>query len=195
MEVAAVVLGVKQVLVVRTFVCVVLDAAQHQTFRQGAKEQVLISVRPGACGNGVDLAFDRLHRILDRALLESLDVRDLLGRIHGGLLRKQGGIGDVDLVIGVDTAGHEHKCILASHQSYLDIDAVDQEFILQEHVHVETAHHIGDTTPDDVRSSVHEPCISHGHDADLNGIHASGHILIRVGRRGHERTVPRRRLD
>ena len=71
-EVDVVVLGVKRILVVRTVVCVVIDAAQNQTFRQGAEEQVLVRVRPRARGNGVHLAVDGPHRILDRALLEGL---------------------------------------------------------------------------------------------------------------------------
>ena len=69
MEVDGVVLGVKRILVVRTVVRIVIDAAQHQTFRQSAEEQVLVRVRPSACRNGVHLAFDGSHRILDRALL------------------------------------------------------------------------------------------------------------------------------
>ena len=90
------VLGVKRILVVRIVVRIVIDAAQHQTFRQGADEQVLVRVRSGARGNGVHLAVDGPHRILDRALLESLDVRHLHGRIQGSLLCKQGGTDDVD---------------------------------------------------------------------------------------------------
>ena len=78
-EVNVVVLGVKRILVVRTVVRIVIDAAQHQTFRQGAEEQVLVRVRPSARGNGVHLTVDGSHRILDRALLESLDV----GHLHG----------------------------------------------------------------------------------------------------------------
>ena len=45
-EVDVVVLGVKRVLGVRTVVRVVVDAAQHQSFRQGTEEQVLVRVRP-----------------------------------------------------------------------------------------------------------------------------------------------------
>ena len=93
---------------------------------------------------------------------------------------------------------------------------IHQEFILQEQVHVETAHHVDDKTPHDVRSSSHEPCISCRSVGDLDGIHASGLVLvpqltrqlcdfgvvavtqqrlyvgairIRVGRTGHQRTV------
>ena len=102
-EVDVVVLDVKRILDARTVVCVVIDAAQHQTFRQGEEEHVLVRVRPGACGNGVDLAVDGLHRILDRALLKGLDARHLHGRFQGVLLCKQGGSDDVDLVIVVGT--------------------------------------------------------------------------------------------
>ena len=60
-EVDGVVLGVKRILVVRTVVRIVIDAAQHQTFRQSAEERVLVRMRPSACGNGVHLAFDGSH--------------------------------------------------------------------------------------------------------------------------------------
>ena len=133
-EVNVVAHGVKRILVVRTVVRIIIDAAQHQTFWQGAEEQVLVRVRPSARGNGVHLAVDGPHRILDRALLESFDVRHLYGRIQGGLLCKQGGIDYVDPVIGVGPASHECKRGLTAHQSYLDIVAVDQEFILQKQV-------------------------------------------------------------
>ena len=73
-EAYGVVLGVKRNVVVRTVVGVVIDAAQHQTFRQSAEEQVLARVRPSTRGNGVHLAVDGPHRILDRVLLESLDM-------------------------------------------------------------------------------------------------------------------------
>ena len=129
-EVDVVVLGVKRIFVVRTVVRIVIDAAQHQTFRQGAEEQVLVRVRSGARGNGVHLAVDGPHRILDCALPESLDVRHLRDRIQGGLLCKQGGTDDVGPVIGVSSTSHGRKSGLTAHQSYLDIDAVDQEFIL-----------------------------------------------------------------
>ena len=69
MEDDGVVLCVKLILGVHTDVRIVIDAAQHQTFRQSAEEQVLVRVRPSACGNGVHRAFDGSHRILDRALL------------------------------------------------------------------------------------------------------------------------------
>ena len=117
-EADGVVLGVKGILVVRIVVRIDIDAAPHQTFRQGAEEQVLVRVRPSARGNGVHLAIDGSHRILDRGLLESLDVCHLHGRIQGGLLCKQGGIDDVDLVIGVDPASHEWKRRLTAHQAY-----------------------------------------------------------------------------
>ena len=147
MEVDDVVLGVKRILVVHAVVRIVIDAAQHQTFRQGTEEQVLVRVRPSASRNGAHLALDGPHRILDRALLQSLDVRHLHGRIEGGLLDKQGGIDDVYFVIGVESTSHECKSRLTTHQSYLDIDAVDEEFILQKEIHVETAYHIDHTTP------------------------------------------------
>ena len=135
-EAYGVVLGVKRILVVRTVVGIVIDAAQHQTFRQSAEEQVLVHVRPSTRGNGVYLAVDGPHRILYRALLESLDVCHLHGGIEGSLLDKQGGIDDVDPVIGVGSISLERKSSLIAHQSDLDIDAVDQEFILQKLVHV-----------------------------------------------------------
>ena len=131
-EVNVVVLGVKRILVERTVLRIVIDAAQHQTFRQDAEEQVLVRVRPSTRGNGVHLTVDGSHRIL----LESLDVSHLHGRIQSGLLCEQGGIDDGDLVIGVDSTSHECKRRLTAHQTYLDIDAVDQEFILQKHIHV-----------------------------------------------------------
>ena len=130
-EADGVVLGVKRILV-----GIVIDAAQHQTFRQSAEEQVLVRMRPSTRGNGVHLAVDGPHRILDRALLESLDVCHLHGGIEGGLLDKQGGIDDFYPVIGVGSTSHERKRSLIAHQSDLDIDAVDQEFILQKQVHV-----------------------------------------------------------
>ena len=82
-EVDVVVLGVKRILVVRTAVCVNIDTTQHQTFRQGAEEQVLMRMRRCSRGNGVGLAVDGTHRILGCALLEGLDVRHLHGRIQG----------------------------------------------------------------------------------------------------------------
>ena len=135
-EVDVVVLRVKRILFVRTVVRIDFEAAQHQTFRQGAEEQVLVRARSGARGNGVHLAVDGPHRILDRALPESLDVRHLHGRIQGGLLCKQGGTDVVDSVIEIAHTTHERKSGLTAHQSYFDIDAVDQEFILQKQVHV-----------------------------------------------------------
>ena len=173
-------------------------------------------VRQVIRGNGVDLAVDGPHRIFDCAVLKGLDVRHVYGRIQGGLLCEQGGADDLYLVIGIGSTAHECERGLTSHQSYLDTSAVDQEFILQEQVHVETAHDVDDTTPDDVRSPSHEPCISQGPFVDLHGIHASGVVFlpqlthqlrclgicavtqqrldvgamrIRVSRRGHERTV------
>ena len=143
-------------------------------------------------------------------------MRHLHGRIQGGLLCKQGGIDDVYPVIGVGPTCHERKRSLTAHQSYLDIDAVDQEFILQKEIHVETAHQVDHSTPYDVRSSSHEPCVSRSSVDYLDGIHVSGRILVlqltrqlrvlgigtvaqqrldvstirvRFGRRGHERAV------
>ena len=75
----------------------------------------------------------------------------LQSRIQGGLLCKQGGIDD--FVIGFEPTSHECKSRLTTNQSYLDIDAVDQELILQKEIHVETAHHIDHATPYDVLSS------------------------------------------
>ena len=57
-EAYGVVLGVKRVCGVRAVVGVVVDAAQYETFRQGAEEQVLVRVRQSSRGNGVHLAFD-----------------------------------------------------------------------------------------------------------------------------------------
>ena len=131
-EVDGVVLGVKRILGVHAVVGIVIDAAQHQTFRQGTEEQVLVRVRPSASRNGVHLALDGSHRTLDRALLQSLDLH---GRIQGGLLCKQGGVDDLYFVIGVEPTSHECKSILTTNQSYLDIDAVDEEFILQKEIH------------------------------------------------------------
>ena len=79
---------------------------------------------------------------------------------------------------GVEPTGRECERLLSAYQSYLDINAVDQEFILQEQVNVETANHVDDMTPDDVRSSSHEPCISCGPGGDLHGTHASGRVLV-----------------
>ena len=135
-EAYGVVLGVKRILVVRTVVGVVIDAAQHQTFRQSAEEQVLVRVRPSTRRNGVHLPVDGPYRILDRALLESLDVCHLHGGIMGGLLGKQGGIDDVYPVVGVGPTSHERKRSLNVHQSNLNIDAIDQECILQKQIHV-----------------------------------------------------------
>ena len=135
-ETDGVVLGVKRILAVCAVVRIVIDAAQHQTFRRGTEEQVLVRVRPNTRGNGIHLAVEGPHRILDRALLESLDVGHLHGRIQGGLLCKQGDIDYGYPVIRVVPTSHERKHSLTMHQSYLDIDAVDQEFILQKQIHV-----------------------------------------------------------
>ena len=87
-EADGVVLGVKRIIGVHTVVRIVIYAAQHQTFRQSAEEQVLVRVRPSARRNGVHLAVDRAYRILDRAPLESLDVCHPHGRIEGDLIYK-----------------------------------------------------------------------------------------------------------
>ena len=211
-EADGVVLGVKRTLGVYTVVRIVIDAAQHQMFRQSAEEQVLVRVRASACRNGVHLAVDGPHWILDRALLESLDVCHLHGRIQGGLLCKQGGIDYVYPVIGVVPNSLECKSGLTAYQSYLDIDAVDQEFILQKEIH----DHIDKPTPYDIRSSSNEPFVSRGSVDYLDGIHENGPVLVPqltrqlrdlgsgtvtqqrlyvgtirvpIGRRGHERTV------
>ena len=63
-------------------------------------------------------------------------MRHLHGRIQGGLLCKQGGIDDDYPVIGVVPTSHERKSRLTANQSYLDIDAVDQEFILLKEIHI-----------------------------------------------------------
>ena len=144
----------KRILVVRTVVRIAIGAAQHQTFRQGAEEQVLVRVRSGARGNGIHLAIDGPHRILDRDLLESLDVCHLHGRIQGGLLCKQGGTDDVDPVIGIAPTSHKRKSRLTANQSYLDIDAVDQEIILQKGPRVDGP---SCRRPDSGRCSLVEP--------------------------------------
>ena len=55
-EADGVVLGVKRIVGIHTVVRIVIDAAQHQTFRQSAEEKVLVRVQPSACGNGVQQA-------------------------------------------------------------------------------------------------------------------------------------------
>ena len=102
----------------------------------------------------------------------------LHGRIQGGLLYKQGGIDDVDLVIGIAPASHERKRRLTAHQAYLDIDAIDQEFILQKQIYVWTTRHVDDPTLYDVRSSSHEPFVSRGSVDYLDGIRVSGRFLV-----------------
>ena len=82
-EVDVVVLSVKEQ--VQTVVCVNTDAAQHQTFRQDAEEQVIVCVLPGSGGNGLDLAVNGTNRLLDRVIPEGLDVRHLHGRIQVAL--------------------------------------------------------------------------------------------------------------
>ena len=70
----------------------------------------------------------------------------LHGWIEGGLLDEQGCVDDGYLVIEVGSTSHQRKLGLATHQSYLDVDSVDQEFILQKHIHVETTHHVDHAT-------------------------------------------------
>ena len=105
-------------------------------------------------------------------------MRHLHGRIQGGLLCKQGGIDDVYPVIGVVPTSHECKSGLTTNQSYLDIDAVDQEFILQKEIHAETAHQVDHATSYDVRSSSHEIFVSRGSFDYLDGVHVSGRVLV-----------------
>ena len=81
--------------------------------------------------------------------------------IEGGLLDEQGCVDDDYLVI-VGSSRHQRKRGLATHQSYLDVDAVDQEFILQKHIHVETTHHVDHATLCYVLSSSHEPLVRIG---------------------------------
>ena len=139
----------------------------------------------------------------------------LHGGVEGGLFDEQGGVDDGYLVL-VGSGSHQRKRGLATHQSYFDVDAVDQEFILQKQIHVETTHHVDHATADYVISSSHEPVVRRGSAGQLDGVHATrrvlapqlirqlsrlgvgsvtqqrlyvGSIRVRVGRRGHERTV------
>ena len=145
-EVDVVVLGVKRILDVRTIVRVIVYAAQHQTFWQGAEEQALVRVRADSTRDGTDFAVGGTHRIRDRALVECLDKRYLHGRTQGGFLREQGGVDDLYCVIRVCTTSHERERVLAAYQSYLDIDTVKQVSILQEQFHMESSHHFDDVT-------------------------------------------------
>ena len=77
-----------------------------------------------------------MHRILDRVLLQGFGMRHLYSRVQGGFLREQDAVDDTDLVLRIRTTSHERERVPASHQSYLVVDAVDQETILQEQVHV-----------------------------------------------------------
>ena len=96
-------------------------------------------------------------------------MRHLHGRIQGGLLCKKCGIDDVYPLIGVFPTSHECKSGRTAYQSFLDIDAVDQEFIPQKEIHVEAAHQVDHATPYDVRSSSHEPFVSRGSFDYLDG--------------------------
>ena len=102
----------------------------------------------------------------------------LHGRIQGGLLCKQGGIDYVYSAIEIVPTSHECKRGQSAYQSYVDIDAVDKEFILQKEIHVETAHQVDDSTPYDVHSSSHEPFFSRGSVDYLDGIHVIGRVLV-----------------
>ena len=88
----------------------------------------------------------------------------LHGGIEGGLLDEQGCVDDGYLVIEVGSTSHQRKRGLATHQSYLDVDSVDQEIILQKHIHVETTHHVDHATAGYVLSSSHEPVVRIGSD-------------------------------
>ena len=93
-----------RVLNVRTVVRVIVNAAQHQTLRQGTEEQVLVRVRVGACGYGIDFVVDGTHRILESALIQGLDVRHMYGRDQGCFLREQDAVDDADIVLRIPTA-------------------------------------------------------------------------------------------
>ena len=56
-------------------------------------------------------------------------MRHMHGQIQDGLLREQGGIDDVYLVIVIGLASHKRERELAAYQSFSDIDAVDQKKI------------------------------------------------------------------
>ena len=64
----------------------------------------------------------------------------------------------------VVSKSHQRKRRLATHQSYFDVDAVDQEFILHKHIQVETTHHVDHATSGYVLSSFHEPEVRSGSD-------------------------------
>ena len=57
-------------------------------------------------------------------------MRHLKGRTQGGFSREHGGVDDVYLVIGGGGADQEVKFVLASDETNLDADPVDQETIL-----------------------------------------------------------------
>ena len=58
------------------------------------------------------------------------------GRTQGDFSLEHGCIDDVHFIIWVDTTGHEHERVLASHLPDIDADPVEQETILQEQDHV-----------------------------------------------------------
>ena len=102
----------------------------------------------------------------------------LHGWVEGGLLYEQGCIDDCYLVIGGHSSGHQRKRRLTAHQSYLDVDSVDQEFILQKHIHVETTHHVDHATARYVLSSSREPGVRIGSVCQFGGIHATILVLV-----------------
>ena len=102
----------------------------------------------------------------------------LHGWVEGGLLDEQGCIDDYYLVIRGHSSGHQRKRRLTTHQSYLDVDSVDQEFILQKHIHVETTHHVDHATACYVLSSSREPGVRIGSVCQLGGVHATSLVLV-----------------
>ena len=156
-EVDVVVLGVKQILVVRTVVRIVIDAAQHQTFRHGAEKQVLVRVRSGACGNGVHLVVDGPHRTVRR--------------IQGGLLCEQGGIDDVDLFT-VPPLRTAKSTAMSANAFLLRTSRVLTSTPLLKNLSCRNRSMwrrpiMSTTTPNNVSSSSHEPCISRASVGDL----------------------------
>ena len=101
----------------------------------------------------------------------------LHGWVEGGLLDEQGCIDDRYLVISGRSSRHQRKRRLSTHQSYLDVDSVDQEFILQKHIHVEATHHVDHATACYVLSSSREPGVRIGSARQLGGAHATSLVL------------------
>ena len=85
----------------------------------------------------------------------------LHGWIDGGLLHEQGRVDD-DYLVLVRSTGYQRKRGRAAHQSQLDVDTVDQEFILEKHIHVETTYHVDHATAGYVVPSSHEPGVRIG---------------------------------